>query len=162
VQDQSLPLLGPWSQVSPLSICSFQQRVGHWFISLGQFSQVSPFSWILLGQVALQLQTSFSQVRQVSHGSIIPFQQVIIDQVLIQISFKSIAQVWQVSHLSIIPFQHVGLLISKPVQVIVQDQSLPLLGPWSQVSPLSICSFQQRVGHWFISLGQFSQVSPFS
>jgi hypothetical protein len=116
----------------------------------------------LLGQVALQLQTSFSQVRQVSHGSIIPFQQVIIDQVLIQISFKSIAQVWQVSHLSIIPFQHVGLLISKPVQVIVQDQSLPLLGPWSQVSPLSIFSFQQRLGHFFTSLGQFSQVSPFS
>jgi hypothetical protein len=53
----------------------FQQRAGHWFISLEQLSQVSPFSWMLLGQVALQLQTSFSQVRQVSPLSIIPFQQ---------------------------------------------------------------------------------------
>ncbi|MBR4567364.1 hypothetical protein IKO18_02835, partial [bacterium] len=84
------------------------------------------------------------------------------DQVLIQISFRSIAQDWQVSHGSIIPFQQVGLLGSNSVQTIVQDQSLPLLGPWSQVSPLSIFPFQQRLGHFFTSLGQFSQVSPFS
>jgi hypothetical protein len=72
---------------------------------------------------------SLGQVSQVSHGSIIPFQQVTIDQVLIQISLKSMAQDWQVSHLSIIPFQQVGLLGSNSVQAIVQDQSLPLLVP---------------------------------
>ncbi|MBR4567893.1 hypothetical protein IKO18_05905, partial [bacterium] len=68
---------------------------------------------------------SLGHVSQVSHGSIIPFQQVTTDQVLIQISFRSIAQDWQVSHGSIIPFQQVGLLGSNSVQTIVQDQSLP-------------------------------------